>query len=106
MRRGAKTSSLLHELTRRYGYGIGYGMPSATKATYSLDSETLEKLKRLSHRWQVSKTEALRRAVHRAAESVPSPEERIAALHSLQRWAKEKRIDLEKWKKTIKDGRR
>lgn len=81
-------------------------MPSATKATYSLDSETLETLNRLSHRWQVSKTEALRRALHQAAEAVPSPAERIAALHSLQRWAKEKRIDLEKWKKTIKDGRR
>ena len=71
-----------------------------------MDSETLEKLNRLSHRWQVSKTEALRRAVQRAAEAAPSPEERIAALHSLQRWAKEKRIDLEKWKKLIKRGRR
>ena len=81
-------------------------MPSATKATYSLDSETLDKLNRLSHRWQVSKTEALRRAVQRAAEAVPSREERIAALQSLQRWAKVKRIDLEKWKRMIKDGRR
>jgi hypothetical protein len=81
-------------------------MPSATKATYSLDSETLEKLNRLSRRWQVSKTEALRRAVHRAAETAPSAEERIAALHSLQRWAKEKRVNLEKWKKMIKDGHR
>jgi hypothetical protein len=81
-------------------------MPSATKATYSLDSETLEKLNGLSRRWQVSKTEALRRAVRRAAEAVPSHEERIAALHSLQHWAKEKRIDLEKWKELIKNGRR
>ena len=81
-------------------------MPSATKATYSLDSDTLEKLNRLSHRWQVSKTEALRRAVHRAAEIAPSSEERIEALHSLQRWAKEKRINLKEWQKMIKDGRR
>jgi Ribbon-helix-helix protein, copG family len=85
---------------------MGYGMPSATKATYSLDSATLEKLNRLSRRWQVTKTEALRRALHQAAEATPSPEERLAALHSLQRWAKEKRIDFKKWKKTIKDGRR
>ncbi len=84
-----------------------YGMSSTTKATYSLDSATLEKLNRLSHRWQVSKTEVLRRAVHQAAEmAAPSPEERLAALHTLQQWVKEKRIDLEKWKKTIKDGRR
>jgi len=80
-------------------------MPSATKATYSLDPDTLEKLNRLSHRWQVSKTEALRRAVHRAAEIAPSPEERIDALHSLQRWAKEKKVNLKQWQKTIKDGR-
>jgi hypothetical protein len=81
-------------------------MPSATKATYSLDSDTLEKLNRLSHRWQVSKTEALRRAVQRAAAIVPSSEERIDALHSLQQWAKEKRINLKEWQKMIKDGRR
>jgi DNA repair photolyase len=81
-------------------------MPSAIKATYSLDSETLEKLNRLSRRWQVSKTEALRRAVHRAAETAPSPEERIAALHSLQRLAKEKCVNLEKWSKMIRNGRR
>ena len=81
-------------------------MPSATKATYSLDPDTLEKLNRLSHRWQVSKTEALRRAVHRAAEVAPSFQERIDALHSLQRWAEEKRINLKEWQKMIKDGRR
>jgi predicted transcriptional regulator len=88
-------------------YGKIYGMPSTTKATYSLDPATLEKLNRLSHRWQVSKTEVLRRALHQAAETAaPSTEERLAALDALQRWAKEKRIDLGKWKKTIKDGRR
>ena len=37
-------------------------MLSATKSTYSLDAASLEKLNRLSRRWQVSKAEVLRRA--------------------------------------------
>lgn len=82
-------------------------MASATKSTYSLDAASLEKLNRLSERWQVSKTEVLRRALRQANErDALTPTERIAALHALQRAVKEKGIDLEKWKKTIRDGRR
>lgn len=82
-------------------------MPSASKSTYSLDPSTLANLNRLAHRWQVSKTEAVRRAVRQAAEGEPvSPEERIAALHELQKWAAEKKVDLKKWQKSIRDGRR
>jgi DNA repair photolyase len=79
----------------------------ATKSTFSLDLESLERLNRLSRLWQVSKTEALRRALTRAEQSAaPSAEERIAALHRLQRKLKAKRVDFEAWKKTIRDGRR
>ena len=83
-------------------------MPSATKATYSLDAASLEKLTRLSRRWQVSKTEVLRRALREAVEreAVPSASERIAAFHQLQRRLKARGIDFEKWKKQIRDGRR
>lgn len=82
-------------------------MPTVNKSTYSLDAPTLATLNRLAHRWQVSKTEVVRRALRQAAErETISPEERIAALHELQRWAEEKRIDLKKWQQTIKDGRR
>lgn len=82
-------------------------MPSLSKATYSLDAASLERLNRLARRWQVSKTEAIRRALRKADEvDAPSPEERLAALHSLQCWVKEKNIDLEKWQQTIRDGRR
>ncbi len=82
-------------------------MPSATKSTYSLDAVSLERLRRLSRRWQVSKTEVLRRALTQAAENdAPSPEERVAALRELQRRTEESRIDLKKWQKAIKDGRR
>ena len=82
-------------------------MPAATKATYSLDAASLERLNWLSKRWQVSKTEVLRRALTTAAEGEgPSAADRIAALHKLQQWAKDKNIDFEAWKKTIRDGRR
>lgn len=82
-------------------------MPSASKATYSLDPATLERLQRLAKRWQVSKTEAIRRALTKADETdTPTAEERIAALHELQRITKERGIDLKQWQKTIRDGRR
>jgi hypothetical protein len=83
-------------------------MPSATKATYSLDSETLEKLNRLSHRWQVSKTEALRRALHQAAarEATLSATEKIALLQKLQKQFAADGVDFERWKRDTKRGRR
>lgn len=77
------------------------------KSTFSLDQASIQKLKRLARKWQVSKTEVLRRALAKAEEpDVSSVEERLEALHRLQRWAKEKQIDFQKWKKTIKNGRR
>ncbi len=77
------------------------------KSTYSLDAPTLATLNRLARRWQVSKTEVLRRALRQAAEQEAiSPEERIAALRELQKRVAEKRIDLKNWQRTIKDGRR
>jgi predicted transcriptional regulator len=83
-------------------------MPSATKATYSLDSETLQKLDRLSDRWQVSKTEALRRALHQAAarEATLSVAEKVALLHKLQKQFAADEIDFERWKRDTKRGRR
>jgi hypothetical protein len=82
-------------------------VPSVSKATYSLDPASLERLKRLSQRWQVSKTEAIRRALAKADEvDAPSAEERIAALHALQKSLKDRGVDFEKWKQTIRDGRR
>ncbi len=80
---------------------------AVTKSTYSLDAASLARLQRLSHRWHVSKTEAIRRALAKAEESDrPSVEDRIAALRELQRMTKERGIDLEKWQQTIRDGRR
>lgn len=82
-------------------------MPAAIKSTYSLDPPSLATLNRLARHWKVSKTEVLRRALRQAAqqESI-SPEERVAALHELQRWVAEDQVDLKRWQQTIKDGRR
>ncbi len=82
-------------------------MPSASKATYSLDPTSLDRLQRLAKRWQVSKTEAIRRALAKAdSTDVLSPEERIAALHALQKSLKDRGVDFQKWQDSIRDGRR
>ncbi len=88
-------------------YGMRYGMAAGTKATFSLDRPTIQKIDSLAERWGVSKTEVLRRAITRATEAEQiTVDERIDALHTLQRWVKEKKIDTDKWRRTIKDGRR
>lgn len=82
-------------------------MPAVKKTTYSLDAATLNKLKKLAQRWQVSKTEVLRRALTRAVEAdMPPVEERLAALRELQRRLKARGVDFDKWKRDIKDARR
>ena len=82
-------------------------MSSFTKATYSFDSATIDRLKRLAHRWQVSKSETIRRALAKAEETdAISAEERLAALRSLQKSLKDRRVDFDAWQQTIRDGRR
>jgi hypothetical protein len=82
-------------------------MAAATKSTFSLDPATIDRITDLSERWQVSKTEVLRRAVRQADERVAlDAEQRIAALHRLQKSLKDRKVDFNKWKKAINDGRR
>lgn len=60
------------------------------KATYSLDAETVGALERVARRWGVSKSEALRRAIHASVASAPAeeaesePNPRLAAFRRLQ----------------------
>ncbi|GJG85855.1 hypothetical protein tb265_10360 [Gemmatimonadetes bacterium T265] len=42
------------------------------KGTYSLDPSTVGELEQVAKRWGVSKSEAIRRAIHAAAEGVRS----------------------------------
>jgi hypothetical protein len=53
------------------------------KATYSLDTDTVRLLERLAARWEVSKSEALRRAIRSAASAAPKVS---AAEAALDRW--------------------
>jgi hypothetical protein len=57
------------------------------RSTFALDRETVDSLDRLAHRWQVSKSEALRRVVNVAAsvEDVDASSDALAALDELQR---------------------
>jgi hypothetical protein len=57
------------------------------KTTYSLDVETVRTLEQMARRWNVSKSEALRRAIRAAAaEGLPGEgREAISALDELQR---------------------
>ena len=40
---------------------------TSIKATYALDVESVQALEKMARRWAVSKSEALRRAIHAAA---------------------------------------
>ena len=83
-------------------------MPSATKATFSLDATSITRLQTLAQKWQVPKTEVLRRALKKAVEheETPSAEGKIAALRALQKDLKERGVDFDAWQKAIRDGRR
>ncbi len=70
------------------------------KAAYSLDDETARALARLARRWNVSESEALRRAICAAAGPEPkSPSERMAALKKLQDSLKERGVDFDQWQR-------
>lgn len=82
-------------------------MPGSTKSTFSLDADSIVRLKRLALRWQVSKTEAVRRALSQAeAANQPTAEEKIAALHELQASLKRRNVDFDEWQRVMRDGRR
>jgi hypothetical protein len=66
------------------------------------ESRTSRKVQRLQRK--VNKKTAKRNLIEKTAE--PSAEERLAALHALQRLVKQRRIDFHRWLQTISDGRR
>jgi hypothetical protein len=80
---------------------------TSIKTTYSLDVETVEILEGLARRWNVSKSEALRRAIRAATKlAPPGVEEAIKALDELQQ-SLDMSADLaRKWEKSTRDERR
>ena len=76
------------------------------KSTYSLDVETVRTLESLARRWNVSKSEVLRRAIRAAAgEKSQRAREKREALRQLQASVKRRGIDVAAWEREIRATR-
>lgn len=75
------------------------------KTTYAVDLETKRLLDRLAERWEVSRSEALRRAVRQAAGS-EGASERLAALDALQRRLRLSKRAASTWVAAVRAERR
>lgn len=70
------------------------------KSTYSLDVESVRALEGLARRWNVSKSEVLRRAIRSAAASVdPGNAAALDALDRLQASVRDSGVDVERWER-------
>ena len=73
------------------------------KSTYSLDVETVRALEGLARRWNVSKSEALRRIIRSAASRQSATgSEALNALDALQAAVRSGGIDLARWERDVK----
>ncbi len=79
---------------------IGSMAVMTIKSTYSLDVGTVRTLEGLARRWNVSKSEALRRAIRNEAERQPSrTDARLRALRELQESVAARDVDLDVWER-------
>lgn len=70
------------------------------KSTFSLDVGTVGTLEGLARRWNVSKSEALRRAICSEAERQPSrADPRSRTLRALQESVAARDVDLDVWER-------
>jgi hypothetical protein len=74
------------------------------KGTYTLDAETIDALEGMARRLGVSKSEALRRAIHAAAQETASS--RIEALTKLQKSLNLTPAKTRAWIRRIRADRR
>jgi predicted transcriptional regulator len=77
---------------------------SAIRTTYALDEETVNKLAQLARRWNVSKSEALRKAIRAADAELPG-DDRLAALDALQASVKLSPKAAASWAHQVRDER-
>ena len=54
------------------------------RTTYAFDEDTIRRLEGLARQWNVSKSEALRRAIRAADVTSTTPDDRLKALDELQ----------------------
>ena len=77
------------------------------KTTYSLDVETIRTLDDLARRWNVSRSQALRRAIRAAAGGEPSEvRSALEALDEAQRSLGLTPEAARRWEKQVKEERR
>tara|TARA_B100000029_G_scaffold194566_1_gene192617 strand:+ start:253 stop:522 length:270 start_codon:yes stop_codon:yes gene_type:complete len=76
------------------------------RGTYALDPETVGRLEALARRWEVSKSEALRRAIRAAAEAEQAPDTAVALLDELQRTAGLDQRSADEWVAEVQKERR
>ena len=77
------------------------------KSTYSLDVESVRALEALAQRWNVSKSEVLRRAIRIAAmEGGSESGAALGALDRLQTSLRERKVDVTEWARDLKTERR
>ena len=87
-------SSLVDRITQ-YGHTLSMAITSV-RSTYSLDVETMRRIDNLARRWDVSKSEVLRRAV-KMADDQTAGAERVELLRELQRRASLTAEQVEAW---------
>ena len=87
---------------------IHCGMATTTiKSTYSLDVESVRVLEALAQRWNVSKSEVLRRAIRIAATGgKPGEGASLDTLDRLQTSLRERNVDVSQWARDQKAARR
>ena len=76
------------------------------KATYSLDQATVRLLERVSRRWGVSKSEALRRAIRASAADTGLPNTKLDVLDRAQREVGLTPAAAAAWKRRVRQERR
>lgn len=75
------------------------------RATYALDPQTVRTLDNLAREWDVSKSEALRRAI-RAAGSSRGADTALDAVDALQASARLSNADASRWMAEVRTERR
>ncbi|HSC26999.1 MAG TPA: ribbon-helix-helix protein, CopG family [Vicinamibacterales bacterium] len=79
---------------------------TVVRTTYALDEETVRRLDSLARQWNVSKSEALRRAIRTADARAGSPDDRLKALDELQASMRLTRSRAQTWVREVREERR
>ena len=92
---------------RLYGHILSSMAITTIRSTYALDVETVRALERIAQRWQVSKSEALRRAIRAAAGEPPaSSRKALDALDGLQQSLNLTPAKARAWTRQVRAERR